>query len=294
MSLLEEIIQGSTEDSISTPNLLRKVQVVGTRLEAPDIVNWAKGELEGYGENIAVPDYRVIKTNVMGLFTGPMQSRIQQPLPVHEDFTRWFQVDLRQPLKELESFSAGDSDPSIPWPAQVTYRYEQTGIYRIEFYGLFQAWKVMPRERLRGIVDTVRTKAMELALELQVKYPNAGTLQGPTVSSNSEVALTVYNITNSITGDGASIAVGDNLQQSNTVRQGDLPSLTSALTALGLPEDAQEEFIEILEGDNALESEAAQTFLQRVRNGSIVLGKSVSSGVVAGTLIELGKAFIGG
>lgn len=294
MSLLEEIIQGSTEDSISTPNLLRKVQVVGTRLEAPDIVNWVKGELEGYGENSAVPDYRVIKTNVMGLFTGPMHSRIQQPLPVHEDFTRWFQVDLHQPLKELESFSAGDSDPSIPWPAQITYRYEQTRIYGIELYGLFQAWKVMPRESLRGIVDTVRTKAMEIALELQAKYPNAGTFQGPTVSSNSEMALTVYNITNSITGDGASIAVGDNLQQSNTVRQGDVPSLTNALTALGLPEDAQEEFIEILERDNGLESESAQTFLQRVRNGSIVLGKSVSSGVVAGTLIELGKAFIGG
>lgn len=294
MSLLKEIIQGSTEDSISTPNLLRKVQIVGTRLEAPDIVHWVKGELEGYGENVAVPDYRVIKTNVMGLFTGPMQSRIQQPLPVHEDFTRWFQADLHQPLKELESFSTGDSDPSIPWPAQVTHAYEQSGIYRIEFYGLFQAWQVMPREQLRGIVDTVRTKAMELALELQIKYPNAGTLQGPTVSSSSEVALTVYNITNAITGDGASIAVGDNLQQSNTVRQGDVSSLASALTALGLPEEAQEQFIEILEQDSTLESDAARTFLQQVRNGSIVLGKSVSGGVVAGTLIELGKAFIGG
>jgi hypothetical protein len=170
MTLLDEIVDGSSDGSVTTPNLLRKVQIAATRLGASAVVDWAKAELSGYDADADVPPYRKTTTPVLGTFSGPMRSFIPMTLSsagLPPEVEKWFSLELRQPLEELSSLAELDEDPGRPWPPYVVGAYEETGVYRLEFHDLFSAKNILTRQYLRGIIDSVRNKAMEFGLELQ-------------------------------------------------------------------------------------------------------------------------------
>lgn len=291
-SLLDQIIDGATDDSVTTVNLLRKVQVAATRVGADDVTAWTRSELAGYGSDDELPSYRSTITTVTGLFTGPMQSQIRQPLPPHPDFVDEFTIRMRQPLAELQAFAAGDDDPQLNWPAWDVQRYERAGIYSIQFHSLFSAWNSIPRQSLLGIIDTIRNKAMEFALALQERFPEAGSVGGPSIDTEPSLAPVVFNTTNNIYGNGNNVATGSSISQ-RTKMLGNEDEFRRQLVQLGLSDSDAEEFVDIVRTDQAVDSERAMSFLTRVRSGAVVLGLSISSEVISGSLVELGKLFLG-
>ncbi len=292
--MLDDIIDASTDSTVSTPDLLRKVQVVAHRAGAADIAAWVRQELSGYAPDAELPAYRVLDTNVMGTFAGFMQSFRTYPLTVMPPgmADRW-KAELREPLVEIQMLSEGSGDASRPWSVADVKRYSDSGAFTIEMHELYQAANVITRQSLRGLVDVVRSKALEFALELQTAFPDAGTVGGPTVSSEPALAAVVYNITNHITGDGTNIAAGSHIVQRSQVRKGDPESLRVAAEALGLSAETAREFVDAVESDGGVDGDRTSRFLERVRSGAIVVAGSVASDVVAGSLIELGKAFLG-
>ncbi|NEN05316.1 hypothetical protein G3T36_05475 [Diaminobutyricibacter tongyongensis] len=147
MTLLDDIITGSTQSSVATADLLRMVRIATYRLGASDISAWAKRELDGYADDANLPGYRNLQTNVLGIFAGPMQSRISQQIPEAPGFADLFKVELRQPIIELQSFAEAEEDATRPWTPYQVQRYEKTGQYQIEFYGLFSASNVLTRSK---------------------------------------------------------------------------------------------------------------------------------------------------
>lgn len=291
-TLLDQIIDGATDDSVSTVNLLRKVQIAATRVGADDVSEWTKRELAGYDDETDLPAYRSTITSVTGLFTGPFQSQIKQPLPPHPDFIDQFTIRMRQPLAELQAFASGDDDPQLNWPAWEVKRYEEAGIFGIESYGLFNAWNSIPRQSLMGIIDTIRNKAMEFALALQTQFPEAGTVGGPSLSTEPSLAPVVFNTTNNIYGSGNSVATGSNISQKAKLL-GNRDEFLRQVTQLGLSAGDAEEFVEIVASEQSVESERTRGFLSKVRTGAVALGLSISSEVISGSLIEIGKLFLG-
>ncbi|BCW75445.1 hypothetical protein [Arthrobacter sp. NicSoilB11] len=296
MTLLDEIVDGSTDGSVSTANLLRKVQVAATRLGAKTIVDWVKSELSGYADGVAVPPYRHTETAVMGMFAGPMRSTINTHLSsagLPSEIASWFSVELRQPLAELESLASGETDPGRSWPPHLVGAYEAAGVYRIEFHELFSAHNVLTRQYLHGIIDTVRNRAMEFALELQSEFPNAGSVGGPTLQNEPQLASVVYNITNNITGHGTNIGAGSNIHLRSTVKAGDRSSVEYAAKEIGLsPEDART-FADAIQTDGATEGPNVSGFLEKVRTGAINVASSVASDTAASALVEVAKAYLG-
>lgn len=296
MTLLDEIIEASTDSSVSVADLLRKVQVVAHRLGATDLVAWAKQELTGYEASSKVPTYREMQTNVVGTFTGPMQSiqRLQLTvvLPTLEE---WWVVEARQPIVELQALadSEGDNDPVREWPAYTVKQYADSGIFGLQFHHLFSANNVISRQSLKGVLDVIRSKALEFALELQSADPEAGSVGGPTLTSEPALAGAVYNVTNNIYGDGVNIATGSNIKQKSNVSKGDADAFRREALSLGLPEQAVEEFISFVAEEESVDRPKVQAFLERVRSGAIVLSGNVASDIVAGSLVELGKGFLG-
>lgn len=294
MTLLDDIIDGSTDGSVATTDLLRKVQIVAHRLGATEIVEWVKQELGGYDHAAELPPYRVQSTNVMGTFAGPMRSFMPVPLTVMPTGMReLWTVELREPVMELQSLSEGDGDPSREWPTSEVQRYETSGVYTIQFHTLWSAQNVITRSSLRGVVDTVRSKAMEFALELQIDFPDAGTLGGPNVSGELALAQTVYNITNNITGHGTNIATGSNIKQRSSVREGDAVALKSELVALGLSPSDAEAFVAAVKQDGDIDGPNVKSFLDKVGAGAITVAGSLASDVAAGVLLEFAKGFLG-
>jgi len=300
VTLLDEIIDGSTSDGVSTPNVLRKVQVAATRLGADAVVAWARSELTGYTDDAALPDYRAdVPTLVIGTFTFPLQQFRDFDLTPHgapRSVLDWFTVSLRQPITELEALSqtGGDSEPARLWPPHLVNAYEESGALRLEWGQLYKARNVLSRQGLAGVVETVRTRAMEFALELQKDYPDAGAVNGPTLASEPGLATVVYHVTNNITGHGTTLAVGDNAKQRTTVHIGDSDSLLAAAQELGLSEHDAAEFAEAVRADGSPGGPRTTRFLERVRRGAITLAGDTAADVAASGLIEAARAFLGG
>lgn len=291
-TLLDQIIDGSTDGAVKTSDLLRKVQVAATRVGAPEVVGWVKRELNGYGPDDELPSYRIMMTPVRGVFTGPMGSEVRQALTLHPDFIDDFTVNLRQPLVELEAFAAADEDAKSAWPTWRIKQYEETGVQGVYLHSLFSASKVLSRPSLRGVIDTVRNKAMEFALELQADYPEAGATGGPTVETDTGLATTVYNVTNNIYGSGTNIATGHDIKQKTRI-EGNRDEFLQELLKLGLSADTADEYVNAVEADG-VEGEAARGFRDRVKSGAITFTGNASASVVGGALIELGKLYVGG
>lgn len=291
-TLLDQIIDGSSDDSVKTTDLLRKVQVAATRIGAPGVVDWVKQELQGYADEAALPSYRKMTTPVIGHFTGPMQSQIKKNLPPYPGFEDDFHIEMRQPLITLQSFAEADEDAQVQWPAWRVAEYEKTGAFAIQFYGLFGAWNVITRQSLLGVIDTVRSKALEFALELQASFPNAGSVDGPSVATDTAVAPVVFNTTNNIYGHGANIATGSDIAQKNVIK-GNLAEFERQVKALGLSDADAAEFAQVIEEEQAVDKPRGKAFLEKVRTGAITVGAAVPSNIIAGSLIELAKMFLG-
>lgn len=294
MTILDEIIGASTDPTVSTSDLLRRVQIAAHRLGATTIANWARAEVVGYERDDVVPDYRSLNADVIGVFSGPMRTEIRQHLTaIPEGLGHLWNIQLRQPMVELEGLSQGDDDATRPWGAADVQTYEESGVYSIEFHRLFSAFNVISRATLRGIIDVIRTHALGFALELQSQFPDAGSVDGPTVSTEPALERAVYNITNNITGHGTNIAVGADAHQVSTITVGDEAALLLRLEELGLAGEHRQEFIDAIKEDSAVDGPRTTGFLDRVRSGAIMLGAGLTTDLAAEVLVTLGKMFLG-
>jgi hypothetical protein len=301
--LLEDLIAGASDETVSTTNLLRKVIVVSHRMQATEIQRWADSELNGYQEAL-LPSYRgPLSVPVRGVYSGQFGARDSQSLsslgvPNPSFVERQFRVNLSQPLAGLEAAAAAEGELAIPWSGHDVVQWnrweDDMKVPRIEQMSLFSANRVITQMILRGVVDAVRNKALIFALDLQAKYPNAGEQDGPTVAQ-PEVRSIVTNVTNHIYGDGVNVAVGNRNVQTATVQQGDLPALMEALRDLGLVGVDLTEFEEMVcsDDDDATKVSKVAAFAERIRSGSIALAGGVASNVAADGVLEVAQLFLG-
>jgi hypothetical protein len=296
VTILDDILDASTDASVPAADLLRKVQIAAHRLGADEIVAWAKNELGGYALDAPLPKYREMHTNVKGQFAGYGRSFMTLDLSVKPDgMENLWTVDLRQPLVELQSLAnaGGDGDPTRPWSALNVTRYEESGVFRLEDHDLFSAWNVLTKQSLLGVIDIMRSRAMEFALDLQTSFPEAGSVGGPTVESTPEIRQAVFNIVNNITGDGANVANGPDARQTSNVNKGDEEALREKLEDLGLGDAERDEFVAAIKEEKGTDGPKAKNFIQRVQSGGVKLATSVTSAVAVQTLVALATSYLG-
>lgn len=294
MTVLDDILDASTDSTISSSDLLRKVQIAASRLGATEIVAWTRYELQGYPNDVDLPPYRHQLTSVVGHFTGVFQTWRNQTLtavPIGME-SNWY-LDFREPLSELQALSDNETDPQTSWSSSAVQQYEESRVYWIEGMSLFTAWNVITRQSLKGMIDIVRTRAMEFALQLQADFPEAGSVGGPTVATTPELAHTVNNITYNITGHGTNIANGAGSTQTSTVNVGDEGALRTRLEELLVSEQDREEFVAAVQEERSLEGARTSGFLSRVRSGAIQLAAGLTTDVAAEILVSLGQSFLG-
>jgi hypothetical protein len=83
LSLLRDIQDGATEDSVSLGSLLRKVKLLASRLGVKEIGEWTARELSGYVSIEELPSYRgPFEATVLGNAIGPYGSELRNfPIP---------------------------------------------------------------------------------------------------------------------------------------------------------------------------------------------------------------------
>lgn len=259
MTALEDLIDGASGDVVPVATLLRKVKVVASRLGSVALEEWVDHELTGYPPDANLPDYRgPFHAEVKGHFGGPAGSGLRNapvpPLGFPKDFRQGalFNVEFRQPIAELERLAQADAPLSADWPANaVAYTNTlaaQGKVQLYEYMGLHQAWRVISPTQLIGIVDTVRTRILNLALSVEAIEPKAGERDAPAADLGQ-----VHQVVTHVYGGSPNIAVASShFKQEVTLPIGDRAALFDQLRELGASDD------DIRELEAALIEDAAE------------------------------------
>lgn len=208
MSLLRDIQQTAIDDKERLPTLLRKCNVLASRLGNEEFKQWIENELNGYKSEDDVPEYRIIPTFLKGHFMGAFGSGLQNAnIPV-SSFPKEFEenlsvVKLSAPIASLEDLvkNKESSFSRFPLPAEFVAYYGRQ-IY--ERMNCMEAWHVVSDNLIVALLDTVRNRILQFVLEIEAEDPNAG--EAP-LNSNpvpQEIVSQIFN--NYITGDVHNIA----------------------------------------------------------------------------------------
>jgi hypothetical protein len=299
MTRLSEIIDAAAADVVPVATLLRQVKVVASRMGTVELKHWVNRELSGYDSTVDLPAYRgPYPAEVIGEFSGPFGSKQALAIPqlgLPEDMRGgWaFQIAFMEPVAGLEKLTKAEANGErgnlqIPWDADmvayINYLSRRGEAHLLRDHGLVCAYRRVSTQQITAVLDAVRTRVLNLALDLEKVAPSAGD-PGDDTSLNKEQVQTI--VTNNIYGDGNNLSVGSpgSVQSSNIVKKGDLASLRTAVAATGLPEEDVAAVLDAVQTDESEARAAGATPApgQRTQSvlGRLALGAGNASGKVA-------------
>ncbi len=238
MKLLDDIVASATDGQSQPAVLLRKLLVLAAKVKNEKLRAWAEKELMGYGPADPLPDYRVTQTQSLGVFFGIAGSRMENiPLPTllleerHRELVE--KADFRHGIASYQLGPGQDATSGqwqIPWSPNLVARYQST-FYRDQ-YALKSAWQVVPATFIAMMIDTIQTRVLLLALDLQAELgPGHEDIASiPADRVDRSVINIIYGGHNVIAGRTGNVLQAETV----TVSKDDLASLEVALAGFGV------------------------------------------------------------
>jgi hypothetical protein len=234
MQLLDDIIESVTVTKEPIADILRRCLVLAFRLKNDTLKTWVERELKGYDyDDPELPVYRRSAGVAKGVLFGPFNQQINdQPLaptilePKHRHFAS--EIRLNQPIAAYEGASNEES-AHLPWPADLVLYYQAKFI---DGMALNRAWMEIPGSTMAGLVDTVRTRILIFALEIQAELPEdteKAVEQLPPATVERIIQFAIYggnNVFGNVEAFNAPIVIA-----------GDAKSLSASLKAIGVPDE---------------------------------------------------------
>lgn len=159
-SLVLELQRDALDRNIHITDLLRKALLVSRKLKIKDIEDWLSGELNGYNETI-IPDYRQVsgELKVFNPFNGWNPVMLTDKEWQDLLCVRKLEISISQ-IENLVENSKGGSF-LIKFPA------EQAGLVMKLIGRQLEPALHASLHQLVLIIDSVKTKIMEFALDLE-------------------------------------------------------------------------------------------------------------------------------
>jgi hypothetical protein len=235
MNLIREIRDGAIGDNTSLPQLLRKALLLSSLLKNDQLRTWVKQELEGYPDVDSLPPYRYIKATVAGDFIGRIRATDHR-LPVEqydEDVQEKLTVvPIIDSVRQLEQ-TVADSGEFVTFSLEMTWCRVLPPLF--DDAHLVDIRRHAPTGAVQAILDTVRTRLLELVLDLEERFPELASGEAAFAGVDKTQAASIINL--HVYGNSNVIAAGANIEQKvkQQFTSGDLTGLLTALGKLGLP-----------------------------------------------------------
>lgn len=256
MSLLREIQDAATGNDVPLPVLLRKCKILAQRLGNDEFRSWVDWELNGYPRQDLLPPYRKESAEVRGEFAGPFGSGLRNaPMPrfnVKPEHMFLFQNVFADGVSRYETLlESHEGSVQSPWPAEAVAIYANS-FY--EGYACIAAWRLVDRGSINAMLNAVRNKVLEFALQIESEAPDAGEAAPGTQPVNPERAEAIF--TNVIYGGHNVIAMAgkDVSQRVSVTARPEWKQLSAKLSALGLSEDALRDLSQAIDQDSVMTS----------------------------------------
>ena len=306
---LERAVDALSDPEVGLPDALRTLLVVSHRISAEQLSTWLRNELDGYKAGDSIPGYRQGGNLPIDLrFEGPFGSSANHSLYPRElpEVLREAvkDQDLYAPVAELVELSQGDQDPIWSLPVQWVLLYRDLADKRqaptYDMMQLNHAAVKIPTTHLKGILDRIKTTALDLALSLEDISPKVGVSGGPTVADEPRLAQQVTIHLTQLFGDKATVTVGDNATVASAagavavaVAAGDVAGLLEAARNL-LAGEAVAELAAALEEDGGQPGPETTEFLDRVKQGGVLLAGGITTNAAYDGLVALLGQVFGG
>jgi hypothetical protein len=300
MSLLQEIRDAAVDGSVPLATMLRKCAVLATKLGNSELRTWVGYELNGYPEDVDLPNYRTQPAPAVGHLAGPFGSgyrNISIPAAVMpEGFEKFAtEVYLRQPIAAIEALVTGSNESgelSCPWPGNLIGLVQQKGKFASSLV-LYGAWQSLSRAQLVALLDTVRNRVLDFVLQLEQDAPDAGDAPTP-IAASSKATQQFINV---IYGNVGNIASSNHsvVQTTTQVVQGDVNSLSVALREVGVPDVEVKELTAVLKAEESLPGMGPKTsaWISKATQALASGAWKVGTGVTAAVVVKMVLTFLG-
>lgn len=302
---MERAIDALSDPAVSIADALRRLLVVARRIGATDLADWIKQELEGYGGRDETPDYRDGRSLPIAIrFDGYGGASTTRRMSLADLPTELSSVmdnfKLVMPLAELEALADDDggTDPQTQLPNYWLQRFrdlaDENRVPHMPMFTANHAAVVVPRTYLRGLLDRIKTVALDLALDMEDASPEAGDTGGPTVDTEPALREAVASHMTMIFANNSTVSVASGAGAvAVQLQAGDLDGLLTAARSI-LDERGVDELSTALRDDGGEPGDATRGFLDRVRSGSYSLAGGLAvNGAYDGLVALLGQVFPG-
>ncbi len=299
--LLDDIIDLTTDNKQPITVLLRKCLVLASQLKNERLKVWANKELNGYDENDNLPPYRVLTTLARGNFSGYGGRQLRGwPIPAavleveHRKFAT--ETPLIHGVSTYEDLSKGDGDIQSQWNPDLVLYYQRR--IPLQGYGLISAWQEIPKGGIVGMLDTIRTRVLNMALEIKFEIGKTDAdLKTITAQEAKNVDQTIVN---NIYGGNVYVAGGESTMNATTIQEqqqnivaGDWEHLAKVLRSAGVSGAEIDELSTAVKADGQAMGSKVKGWIGKV--APRVLSGGVKIGAVVGQtlLVEYLKQYCG-
>jgi hypothetical protein len=302
VSLLHEIQAAVLKEDADLGPILLKLRLLASRIGSQPLADWVKHESEGYPTDAEVPDYRILSVSYMANFSGAFGSGIQNA-PISPYLIgkfagkQWVRYEMRESIAAVDDLLAHSTKGgSLGINAANLILLLQGKVY--PDYACNSVTGTISRSALAAIRHSVRSRVLELTIELEKSIPEASVVSlGPAdaIATKSAAAATqiaqqiIYgNVTSvSTVGDGARIAIA--------IVERDAQGLVDYLSKSGLPETDAKELAELAsteEPQSKTEPMGPKVRdwlvknMKKAANGTWKMGVSVATDVIKEALLK--------
>lgn len=292
MKLANEIVEILSSSNGVLSEALIKTKVLLHKIGHKELVAWVNKELNGYGDEDELPEYRIVHAQVLVYATNGAYEVRSHPVPmghIDQKFREmWEKGRMPHSLAVIEKMinsSEGNSDTfesPIPMEANGLLSKGLANGYIVQ-----RAWSEIPVAAVADILMQVRSRLLDFILELSDEFSEANTDEDVKKIASNFDASNLFN--NAIFGDNVTILLGseNNQKVSNKVIKNDFESLSETLSNNGVSEE------DIVLLKSAIEQDSGSGVVTKDKFGPSVrswMQKMLSKAINASWQIEIGVA----
>jgi len=243
--LLDDIIAILSDEKGSLTSALLKTKVLLHTLGRKELTTWVTNELNGYPEGSAVPEYRVVNSQVFGLVTTIRMQMNNYPLPVlhltQNEQRALTEQHCYMSISSLEQSLQSRDEKGTKLvrvlPVENNQRFEEALDDGVR---VIKAWCELNMMDTANVLSEVRSRLLDFCLELRdvvgIDVPEKELVTKAAAVDTTKLFNTAIN------GDGNTIIIHPQGQvQTITNQKDDLEALIRTVTELGFEKPALDE-----------------------------------------------------
>jgi hypothetical protein len=234
-ALVNKAIDDLLEPSVNLKDALLKVKAIAVLIGNEELKLLVKNELEGYDHEAAVPSYRrfSVMTRANLLTTYGEQSQLDVLIGVeyleNSLCEALMYCTLRQSVSELDNLTRQTEGGYLQMPVTKSMqRMIQNALYSKSDWHIHSCWRVLSIASVEAVLSTVRSKLLDILLELKVTFGDDLPLQSLQQKQmvNDTVDKTMHSI--NVTNGTVNISNGNSSVQATNNGQGAINAATGS------------------------------------------------------------------